>query len=216
MSSRLTLGISFLGSFALAGCGSPHAKSGSGTTAELVSMDPSRNGAASADAESAAGIPLGSQKLNFIVQATGQRPIAGDDQEQRLAMSQAAVVEALGTAVAQARRQQGQTFDQFSAPIGRGTTLTYRLQADGGRDVEIKAELDGRSVRLHSSDGHLNHPPYAPGTVERVIKSTNGRFALLSCEPSLIGEEATATIACYQAAGQAGYTTASLSESARN
>jgi len=216
MSSRFTLGISFISSIAITGCGSLQSKSNSGTTAELVSMDPSRNGAASANADSVGGIPPGNQKLSFIVQATGQRPIAGDEQEQRLAMSQAAIVEALGTAVAQARRQQGQAFDQFSAPIGRGTTLTYRLLADGGRDVEIKAEFDGRSVVLHSSDGHLNHPPFASVTIERIFKSTNGQFALLSCEPSLIGEEATATIACYQSAGQAGYTTASLSESARN
>lgn len=216
MSSRFTLLISFLGSIAITGCGSPQSTSSSGTTAELVSMDPSRNGAASADAEPVGGISPGDKRLNFIVQATGQRPIVGNEQEQRLAMEQAAIVEALGTAVAQARRQQGQSFDQFSAPIGRGTTLTFRLLADGERDVEIKADLDGRAVVLHSSDGHLNHPPFAPGTIERVIKSTNGRFALLSCEPSLIGEEATATIACYVSARQAGYTTASLSESARN
>jgi len=179
-------------------------------------MNPAQNGAASRDAGPDDGIPAGERKLSFVVQATGQRPIAGDEQQQRLSMSQAAIIEALGSAVAKSRRQQGQSFDQFSAPIGRGVTLTYRALAESGRDVEIKAELDGRAVVLHSSDGHLDHPPCAAGTIERIIRSTNGRFALLSCEPSLIGEEATATVACYQAGGQSGYATASLGKTARN
>ena len=215
MSSRFLLGASTLTFFAVCGCGTPHTSS-SVTRTTAVTMDPAQNGAASSGAESDGGVAPGDRKLSFVVQATGQRPIAGDEQEQRLAMSQAAIIEALGSAVAQSRRQQGQNCDQFSAKIGRGVTLTYRSLPEGRRDVEIKAELDGRVVVVHSSDGHLDHPPCAAGIVERIVKATNGRFALLSCEPSLIGEEATATVACYQSAGRTNYATASLGKSTRN
>ena len=162
-------------------------------------MDSSKNGAA-VGSGSAAQSPKGDavRRLAFVVHAVGRPPGTGSEYERSLAMSQAAVIEALGAVVAESLRLSGARSDQFVTTIGRDMTLSFQPLADGVQDVLVRAKVGGRVVVMRSRGGVLQHPPCDLATIEHILDATDGRYALLSSEPSFTGDECVAAIACYE------------------
>ncbi|MCK6457503.1 MAG: hypothetical protein L6Q92_13365 [Phycisphaerae bacterium] len=172
--------------------------------APTVYINPMKNGAA------AAPTGLASEQrreehaqLSFVVQASAHAPDAGSPQERKLAMSQAAMVEALAAGVIESRQREGQPIADFQAQLSPQLSMRVRTTGDGRRDIELRLKRSGRSAVFHVIGGVLQHPPYDLDSVRRVFDETRGRFALLSTEESIDGRECFASVACYGPAPQA-------------
>jgi len=181
------------------GCSDSTSSSSRGSrSAPTVYLDPAMNGAARGDSTRAHGAALATseRKLSFVALGTGRRPATGSEQERKLAMSQAAIIDALGGAVAESRRLSGLSVDDFSCDLGPRVSIIRR----GGEAGEIELRLAGSGgVRmLKTRGGVLQQKPVDLATIQRVMDATGGQYALLSVEQSAIGDECVASVARYE------------------
>lgn len=190
----MVLGVLFLGVFG--GCsGSAGA---SDRTAPTVYLDPALNGAARTDSTRQRGptVGTGARKLAFVAQGTGLRPGSGSDQERKLAMSQAAIIDALGDAVAESRRLAGQPSDEFTSDLGPRASISRR-GGDAG-ETELRLMTAGGMRTLLTRGGVLQSRPCDLATIQRAMQATGGQYALLSVEESTGGSECVASVARYE------------------
>ncbi len=155
------------------------------------------NGAARTDSakQRGEGLGTGARKLAFVSQGTGRRPETGSEQERKLAMSQAAIIDALGDAVAETRRLAGQPSDDFTCDLGPRVVIS-RHGGDSG-ETELRVMTSSSTRTLRTRGGVLQHRPFELATIQRAMEATDGQYALLSVEQSTGGEECVASVARY-------------------
>lgn len=177
----------------LTGCSGPGAK-----VTPTVCLDPAANGAASGGA-----IPQRSDssrretgRLAFVSHGVGLPPTIGGEQERRLAMSQAAIIDALGEAVAESRRLAGQPAGDFSCELG--PRVSIRRRGADTKETELCVSTTRGTKTLRTRHGVLQDKPCDLATLERIMEATGGQYALLSIEQSAGGTECIASVARYE------------------
>jgi hypothetical protein len=136
--------------------------------------------------------------LAFEMVGFGRSTAGGMDA--RAAGTQAAIIDALGRALVEARRTRAQSTSDFSAKFGRRLTITHRTKGEGS-EIEVVLSNRGQDFTLVVRDGVLQTAPGDVKLVKRIFEETNGEFALLSADAvSASRDRYEARVACYQAA----------------
>jgi hypothetical protein len=119
--------------------------------------------------------------------------------EERAAVMQAAVIDALAKALIEARRARGQTTSDFTAKLGPRLTVVHRPIGDG-YEVQLSLIARGVDTTFVVQDGVLQHPPHELKLLHQVFEQTNGEFSLLSAEWNALAGGCAAKVACYRPA----------------
>lgn len=166
-----------------------------------VRIEPGRNGAAlSSEEEAEREKRMMPRALAFKVTGAAPRPEGDVPAEQRIAASQAAVIDAFCRALIEARQARGQPTENFTARLGPRMTVVHRRQ-DDSVEIRIKILYLGIENTLAVRNGVLQHPPVDLRLIHRLFEETNGEFSLLSTHNTIDDERVTATVACYLPAG---------------
>lgn len=139
------------------------------------------------------------REFGFEVAGFADAPSDASAEQLRTVM-QAAVIEALGRALVEARRSRGQPTEDFSARIGPRLTIS-RKPLEYGCEYEVILVARGEETRFVVRNGVLQHQPHDFNTLQKVFDETNGEFVLLSADRTLSGDVCEARIACYRPAG---------------
>ena len=103
-----------------------------------IHIDRNENGAAFRSGDEARGPRIAMpRKLAFEVLGMARSAPAGASQEQRAAAHQAAIINAFGKALIEARRSRGQPVSGFSAKLGPRLTVVHRGVGAGG-EIEVR------------------------------------------------------------------------------
>jgi hypothetical protein len=164
-----------------------------------VRIDRSQNGAAaaaptqrSAD-QKASATP---HTLAFAMTGAGKMSEPSTSPEQRIAASQAAIIEAFCKAVVEARQVNGQTDGAFSTDFGPRLKVS-RTAVEGGYESRVTLVSRGIETTFVVRDGRLQHEPHDLHQVQQIFDATNGEFALLGTSMSPVKGECLATVAHY-------------------
>ena len=120
--------------------------------------------------------------------------------EQRAASTQAAIIDAFGKALIEARASRGQSTADFTAKIGPRMKVTHRT-IDTGYEIQISLLYRGVESLFVVRNGVLQHPPQDLGLIRRLFEETNGEFSLLATDSTTTGGVALAKVGCYLPAG---------------
>lgn len=184
----------------LVGCSD--SKAGGSRPAPTVYLDPALNGAARAGGGPQRETPVPEvRKLTFVAQGTGRRPETGNEQERKLAMSQAAIIDALGDAVAESLRMAGQPSGDFTSELGPRVSITRHGGESGETVLRLMSANGTRTLRTQG--GVLQHRPFDLATIQRIMEATDGQYSLLSVEQSAAGDECVASVARYESGATA-------------
>jgi len=127
-------------------------------------------------------------------------PVRDGTPEQRIAATQAAVIDAFCQALIEARRARGQSASDFTAVLGPRLTVRH-CQTDDGYQAEIDVISRGVETSFIVRNGKLQHPPHDVKLVQRIFQETNGEFSLLGAEWRPDAGSYVATVGCYTPAG---------------
>lgn len=181
------------------GCGSKErAERASGTAGGLtIHIDRNENGAAFRSggeaSEPRVAIP---RKLAFEVSGMARVAPAGASKEQRVAARQAAIIDAFGKALIEARRSRGQTVSDFTAKLGPRLTVIHRTVGDGD-EIEVRLIARGVQKVFVVRDGVLQHLPHDVSLVRKVFDESNGEFSLLPADRAARTDVCVAKVGCY-------------------
>lgn len=165
-----------------------------------VTLNRADNGAAVAPlrtADDGAAIP---RTLSFEMAGFARTAGVGEPQEERSAAAQAAIIDALGKALMEARRSRGQPDTDFTAQLGPRLTI-HHCRANGGYQVEATLLARGVETTFVVRDGVLQHPPRDLKLIQRLFDETNGEFSLLGTEWLPENGAYVAKVGCYLPAG---------------
>lgn len=165
-----------------------------------VRVDPSANGAAPSRGPPVAGIEFAGRRLAYVIRGVGRADDHVADPDRRPSMSQAAVVEALCGAVAEARRLRGESGADLTVPLSPRLTITTKSAGPETHEVELTLVVNGRSNVFRARGGVLQHPPNDLSIVRRVFEETHGDYALISTEFDLDGNQCVAVVGAYRPA----------------
>jgi outer membrane murein-binding lipoprotein Lpp len=164
-----------------------------------VRIDRNQNGAAavaptqrSADQKTSTA----PRALAFEMTGAGKMSEPGTSPEQRIAASQAAIIEAFCKAVMEARRTKGQPDAGFSTDFGPRLKVS-RTAVEGGFESRVTLVSRGVETTFIVRDGKLQHEPHDLHQVQQIFDATNGEFALLGTSMSPVKGECVATVAHY-------------------
>jgi hypothetical protein len=118
------------------------------------------------------------RKLAFEMTGFAAPPQSEYYPQDRSAIRQAAIIDALARALIEARRARGQTTSNFTAKIGPNLTLSQRSLGKGS-EVNLVLMYRGEEIRFHVINGVLKSPPQDLQVIQRIFDQTNGEFALL-------------------------------------
>lgn len=164
-----------------------------------VRLDDSLNGAALSRAAGPAGQsdrPRRALAFEMVGRAAGTGE--ADSTEQRAAAAQAAILDAFGKALIEARGERNQSTSDFTARLGPRLTVSHRTIGDG-YELEVRVISGGAESQFIVRDGRLQHEPRDLALIRRIFEETNGEFSLLGAEETPSG--AVARVACYVPAG---------------
>lgn len=183
-----------------AGCGgSRSASSSHGTSAESLSIkvDRSENGAA-INAPTRANSEFVAPPREFAFSVVGTAPHASSKHstEARAAASQAAIIDAFGAALREARKSRGQPTSDYTAKIGANLTVMDRTTGDT-RELTVCLRYRGVDNTIIVRDGILQQPPVDFRLIRRLFDETNGEFSLLATDTSSRDGLVLATVGCY-------------------
>lgn len=174
---------------------SPYAKGRQ--RAFVVNLDREDNGAAEAATDRGASPPgARPRQLAFKVTGTARKPGDDDRTKARIAATQAAVLDAFGKALIEARQSRGQTTSDFVARLGSRLTVVHE-STGGSQELRVTLNYNGVDNTLVVRDGELRHPPVDFRLIRRLFDETNGEFSLLATDESSSDQISTATVACY-------------------
>ncbi len=166
-----------------------------------VRIDRRDNGAAAVVAsEREKDSAIHRRSLAFEVVGESRPPSAEASLEARSAARQAAVIDAFGKALIEARRSRGQSTSDFSARIGPRMTITHRALGEG-YELKIALTARGAETLFVVKDGVLQHPPHDLALLRRIFEETNGEFSLLATDTDSLRGVPVATVACYLPTG---------------
>jgi hypothetical protein len=165
-----------------------------------IHVDRANNGAAKAIADNDAA-DAADQQRTLAFEMVGYSTTAQDaTAEQRVAASQAAVIDAFCKALIEARTARGESSADFTTKIGPRLMVAHRT-IDGGYEVQISLMYRGIESLFVVRNGVLQHPPQDLGLIRRLFEETNGEFSLLTMDASDSGSVALAKVGCYRPAG---------------
>ena len=165
-----------------------------------LTLNRTDNGAATApqrSADEAAAMP---RTLSFEMAGFARAPDSREPQEERSAAAQAAIIDALGKALIEARRSRGQPDSDFTAQLGPRLTV-HHCRVNGGYQVEVTLVARGVETSFVVRDGVLQHPPRDLKLIQRIFYETNGEFSLLGTEWLPESKMYVAKVGCYLPAG---------------
>ena len=164
-----------------------------------IHVDRSNNGGAKAIAEN--DTAAADQQRTLTFEMVGYSAAAQDaTAEQRVAASQAAVIDAFCKALIEARTVRGQSSADFTTTIGPRLKVAHRT-VDGGYEMQISLMYRGIESLFVVRNGVLQHPPQDLALIRRLFEETNGEFSLLTTNASAAGGVALAKVGCYLPAG---------------
>jgi len=189
----------------LSGCGDPVSDTKpSGESAGDhfgVRVDRSENGAA---LEGPAGHTSDSiaPPREFAFSVVGSAPVSTTllSPEGRSAASQAAIIEALGSAIRETRKARGRSTTDFTAKIGDRLTFTQKTDGDS-REITVCLTYRGVENTIIVRDGVLRQPPVDFRLIRQLFAETNGEFSLLGTDRTSPDGVVLATVGCYVPAG---------------
>lgn len=189
----------------LSGCGqpqtSPTSRPATVTSGYTVTLDRGNNGAADAESQSSkSDTLLIPRRLSFEMAGFAKAPAIGEPLEERSAAQQAAIIEAFGRALVEARRQRGQADTDFTAQLGPRLTVRCSRSANGNH-TEAALVIRGIETTFVVQNGVLQHPPRDLKLVQRIFEETNGEFSLLGTEWLPDQRVCVAKVGCYLPAG---------------
>jgi hypothetical protein len=199
-SARLTTGALLAATLTLCGChggqkSQPAApapvKENYGIHIDRGTSGPGRFGASYADLNKNA-----QRKLAFEMTGFAAPPESEYYPQDRSAIRQAAIIDALARALIEARRARGQTLCNFTAKIGPNLTLSQRAIGKGS-EVNLVLMYRGEEIRFHVVNGILKSPPQDLQVIQRIFDQTNGEFALLGVGCSTQSRSCMARVAGY-------------------
>ena len=161
-----------------------------------VTVNRTDNGAAAAPAAAdsqAAAVP---RALSFEMAGFAKAPAAGEPLEERSAAAQAAIIDAFGRALIEARRARGQSVSDFTADMGPRLSIRH-CRVNGGYQLELDLLARGVQTTFVVRDGVLQHPPRDLKLVHRIFDETNGEFSLLGTEWHPEDGTYVAKVGCY-------------------
>lgn len=167
-----------------------------GASARPVRIDRSENGAASRRLPNAA--PAAAPRV-LLFETTGVTAPAeaGGSRAAAVAARQAAVLEALRSAILAWRADGGEHGHNFGIDLGPRLHVRHRA-VDGGYEfvAELRIGDATRVVRLRN--GALAHAPCDAVTIDRIFAETGGLFARLPASPSDPPGMMVARVGCYR------------------
>lgn len=190
----------------LVGCGPAERPADVAQTAEgmTIHIDRNENGAAfRSDGEAVEPRVAMPRKLAFEVSGTARSAPAGASQEQRAAARQAAIIDAFGKALIEARRSRGQPVSDFTAKLGPRLTVIHRTIGTGS-EFEVRLIARGVQKVFVVRNGVLQHLPHDAGLVRKVFEETNGEFSLLPADQIASSDVCVAKVGCYVPAAMDG------------
>ena len=183
----------------LVGCGPAERTGGASQSAEglTIRIDRNENGAAFRSggevAEPRIAVP---RRLAFEVSGTARSAPAGASQEQRAAARQAAIIDAFGKALIEARRSRGQPVSDFTAKLGPRLTVIHRTVGTGD-EIEVRLIARGVQKVFVVRDGVLQHLPHDVSMVRKIFDESNGEFSLLPADQAARSDVCVAKVGCY-------------------
>lgn len=166
-----------------------------------VRVDRSENGAALQGPTSPDSDSIILQR-EFAFSVVGSAPVSTTllSPEGRSAASQAAIIEALGSAIRETRKARGRSTTDFTARIGDRLTFTQKTDGDS---TESTVCLTYRGVEntIIVRDGVLRQPPVDFRLIRQLFEETNGEFSLLGTDRTSPDGIVLATVGCYVPAG---------------
>ena len=166
-----------------------------------VRVDRSENGAAlqaPGGQDSDSIIP----QREFAFSVVGSAPVSTTllSPEGRSAASQAAIIEALGSAIRETRKARGRSTTDFTAKIGDRLTFTQKTDGDS-RESTVCLTYRGVENTIVVRDGVLRQPPVDFRLIRQLFAETNGEFSLLGTDRTSPDGIVLATVGCYVPAG---------------
>jgi len=183
----------------LVGCGPAERTGGTSESAEglTIHIDRNENGAAARSGGEAVEPRIAMpRQLAFEVSGVARSAPAGASQEQRAAARQAAVIEAFGKALIEARRSRGQPASDFTAKLGPRLTVIHR-KVGTGDEIEVRLIARGVQKVFVVRDGVLQHLPHDVSLVRKIFDETNGEFSLLPADEAARPGVCIAKVGCY-------------------
>ncbi len=183
----------------LAGCGPAERTEGASESAEglTIHIDRNENGAAFGSGGEAAGPRIAiRRRLAFEVSGMAPTAPAGASHEQRAAARQAAIIDAFGKALIEARRSRGQSVADFTAKLGRRLTVVHRTVGTGD-EIEVRLIARGVQKVFIARDGVLQHLPHDVSLVRKIFDESNGEFSLLPADEAVRSDVCVAKVGCY-------------------
>lgn len=183
----------------LVGCGPAERTEGTSESAEglTIHIDRNENGAAFRSGDAAAEPRIAMpRRLAFEVSGTARAAPAGASQEQRAAAHQAAIIDAFGKALIEARRSRGQSVSGFTAKLGPRLTVVHR-KVGTGDEIEVRLIARGIQKVFVVRDGVLQHLPHDVSLVRKIFDESNGEFSLLPADRAVRTDVCVAKVGCY-------------------
>ncbi len=165
-----------------------------------IRVDRANNGAATKTDEAELS-PSTDHRRTLAFEMVGISSAAQDaTPEQRVAATQAAIIDAFAKALIEARASRGQPTADFTTRIGPRMKVTHRT-IDSGSEIQISLLYRGIESLFIVRNGVLQHPPQDLAVIRRLFEETNGEFSLLATDASSAGGVAIAKVGCYLPAG---------------
>lgn len=190
-----------LGGVALIGCSDNAGKRADQKTAIneaafRIHIDRNDNGAAVAAVQEKERRRMMPRQLAFEMAGFAELHEENAPQEARAAASQAAIVDAFTRALIEARRNRGQTTNNFTAEIGPRLRVSHTL-LDDGYEVRISLISRGEESEIVVKNGVLQHPPRDMRLVHQIFEETNGEFSILDAGQLNQNGQYLAKVGCY-------------------
>lgn len=162
-----------------------------------INIDRTHNGAAIRLARRAPrDVPRMQRPLSFEMCGTAPEAAGDSTRDARAAATQAAIVNALFSAVVETRRAKGEPVVNFTANLGPRLTITH-LSFEGGQEIRLSLSSARGDSEFVVRNGVLTHPPHDLETVRRVFDATNGEFSLIDTQRDELSGAITARVGCY-------------------
>ncbi len=156
-----------------------------------------------ADVQPAPEAPAVKRELLFVVTGFGETPETGGLLERRAAAVEAAVVDALGRAIRQKRRdpKTGTMSPEYRVELSPRLIVVGQL-VRGAFQTAIRLTVD-RAGKSHDYElcvlnGVLAEPPHDRAIIDEIFQAAGGEFVLQSTGPTPEPGRYRAEVACYR------------------